>query len=391
MDPNRPAHGLENRPRPRLRQRLADRLYAWRDRVMASDRFQVWAAGFPLTRPLARARAAELFDLCAGFVYSQVVFAAVESGLIAALRAGPKTIPELSSILALPEDATRRLCEATTGLRLTAARGPDRYGLGELGAAMGGNPGVAEMVAHHAQLYADLADPLALLADRARPTRLGAFWAYAKTTQPTAADAAQVAHYSQLMAASQPMITREVLGAYDFRAARHLLDIGGGEGRFALSAAEAAPDLRVTVFDLPAVAARAAARFQDSPFAGRLQAVGGDFFTDPLPRGADLVSLVRVIHDHDDAAALRLLTRAQAILPKTGRLILAEPLAGTESAPRVGSYFTFYLMAMGSGRPRTETELRAMLKTAGFTNIRRHKTRIPLLTSVLTARPDTAP
>jgi demethylspheroidene O-methyltransferase len=47
---------------------LLDRLFAWRDRLIASDSFRRRAAAFPLTRPLARKRARELFDICAGFV-----------------------------------------------------------------------------------------------------------------------------------------------------------------------------------------------------------------------------------------------------------------------------------------------------------------------------------
>ena len=53
----------------------------WRDRVLASPRFQAWAAAMPLTRPIARKRARALFDLCAGFVYSQVLVACVRREL----------------------------------------------------------------------------------------------------------------------------------------------------------------------------------------------------------------------------------------------------------------------------------------------------------------------
>ncbi|MFZ4534249.1 MAG: hypothetical protein ACOYOJ_20875, partial [Alsobacter sp.] len=59
-----------------------DRWYAWRDRTIASPAFQRWAAGFPLTRPVARRRAAELFDLVAGFVSSQVLAAVVRLRLL---------------------------------------------------------------------------------------------------------------------------------------------------------------------------------------------------------------------------------------------------------------------------------------------------------------------
>ena len=109
------------------------------------------------------------------------------------------------------------------------------------------------------------------------------------------------------------------------------------------------------LFDLPPVAARAAARLRRArPGARAPTRVGGDFLADPLPTGADVVSLVRVVHDHDDDAALAILRAARQALPPDGTLLLAEPMAGAAGAEPVGdAYFGFYLLAMGSGRPRT--------------------------------------
>ena len=45
-------------------------------------------------------------------------------------------------------------------------------------------------------------------------------------------------------------------------------------------------------------------------------------------------------------------------------------MAGTPDAEGVGAYFAFYLLAMGSGRPRRTDELTALLHTAGFTGVR---------------------
>ena len=113
---------------------------------------------------------------------------------------------------------------------------------------------------------------------------------------------------------------------------------------------------------------------------------GGDFHGG-LPAGADTISLVRIVHDHDDAAAQALLRAAYAALPPGGSLLIAEPMAGTPGAEPVGdAYFGFYLLAMGSGRPRRAEELRAMLAAAGFTATHEHPTRRPLLARVLRAQ-----
>lgn len=364
---------------------LVDRAYLWRDRLLASRRFHRWAARFPLTRPIARRRAGALFDLCAGYVYAQVLAACVELGVFPILADGPLSTAELSGRLALPRGSTERLMVAAVSLGLIERRGAGRFGLGVLGAASLGNPGIAAMVEHGAVLYRDLADPVALLRrGRGDTTDLAGFWPYAGTTPDPTPDA--VRPYSRLMAASQPLVAEHILDAYPL--ARHgaLLDVGGGDGTFLAAAAERHRGLRLVLFDLPAVADLARARFDRDGLADRATAIGGSFLDDPLPTGCDVATLIRVIHDHDDAPALRILRAVRAALPPGGTLLLAEPMSGVAGAERVGdAYFAFYLMAMGSGRARSAAELTELLLTAGFASVRLRPTPIPLMTSLLEA------
>ncbi|WP_376097057.1 methyltransferase [Roseomonas sp. CCTCC AB2023176] len=364
---------------------LRERVLALRDRLVPDPRFRRWAARFPPTRILARRRAAALFDLCAGFVYSQALLALVRLRVFDLLRDSPLTAAEVAARRDLPVASVERLLSAGVALRLLDRRSGGRFGLGPLGAAMPGNAGLEAMIEHHAVLYADLADPVAVL--RGGETGLSRYWAYARAESPGALRAEDVAEYSALMAASQAMIAEEVLDAYrDLRGHRRLMDVGGGEGAFLAAAAARVPSLRVTLFDLPSVAARAAARFARDGLSDRAETVGGDFRTDALPGGADLISLVRVLHDHDDDAAHGLLRAAHAALPPGGRLLLAEPMAGTAGAEAMGdAYFGLYLLAMRSGRPRDEGELRRFLEEAGFARVRALPTRVPLLVRALVA------
>lgn len=365
-----------------------DRCLAARDRLLASSRFQRWAASFPLTRRIAERRARALFDLCAGFVYAQVLLACVRLRLFDILLEGPQALPVLAQRLALSPEATERLLAAAVSLRLVARRGQGRFGLGPLGAALAGNPAIAAMIEHHPLLYADLHDPVALLRGERPATELGRYWAYASAERPADVAAERVAAYTALMAASQSFIADDVLEAYPFHRHHCLLDIGGGDGTFLAAVAARAPSLRLVLFDLPPVAERAFARFAEAGLAGRAQAAGGDFLVDPLPAGADIISLVRVVHDHDDAAVLTLLRSVHGALPRHGALILAEPMAGTPGAEPVGdAYFGFYLLAMGRGRPRTLEELSRLLRQAGFARVEEVRTRRPLLTRIVLARP----
>lgn len=325
-----------------------------------------------------------MFDLSAGFVYSQILLACVELDLFSVLAQGPQTATALARRIGLPLPATQRLLDAATALGLVARRGADRFGLGALGAALVDNPAVAGMIAHHPMLYRDLADPVALLRGECPDTELARYWPYGDAGARARLAPAEAAPYSALMAASQALIAEEVLDAVPLRRHRCLLDVGGGDGGFVAAALCRTLGLRAILFDLPAVAARARQRFE----AERLSAtaVGGDFLADPLPSGADVVSLVRVLHDHDDDVALAILCAARRALPAGGTLLLAEPMAETRGAAPVGAYFGFYLLAMGHGRPRSRRELAAMLRRSGFERIRQRPTSTPLLTSVLTAR-----
>jgi demethylspheroidene O-methyltransferase len=183
------------------------------------------------------------------------------------------------------------------------------------------------------------------------------------------------------------MIAQQVLHSYSFHDHRCLLDVGGGDGAFLSAVAAQAPNLRCVLFDLPAVADEASKRFRREGLSSRAVAIGGSFLTDRLPDGADIVSLVRVIHDHDDASVTALLRAIRRALPDNGTLLIAEPMSGVRGAEPVGdAYFAFYLLAMGSGRPRTSKRLQEMLRDAGFSDIALHRTPMPFLTSIMTAR-----
>ncbi|MEO1191873.1 MAG: methyltransferase [Pseudomonadota bacterium] len=365
---------------------LLERWRRSRDRLLASDRFRRWAATFPLTRPVARRRVRALFDLAAGFVYTQVLTVCVELGLFERLAKAPETAESLAAHYHMPPESMARLLDAATSLKLLEDRGGTVYGLGKLGAAMVDNPGVVEMVRHHRLLYADLADPLALLNGTQTSSELAAYWAYAKTGSPTGLKAEQVAQYSLLMAASQPMIAEEILNAFSFAKVQHVMDVGGGEGAFLTALASRGGPPQLSLFDLPSVVKRAEQRLHAANLGQRITLHGGDFFRDSLPQGADLITLIRIVHDHSDEQALVLIKAIHAALPPGGRLLLAEPMADTPGAEPIGAaYFGFYLLAMGSGRARSRAEIRDLLTQGGFSKVRSLRTNTPLLACLLLA------
>jgi demethylspheroidene O-methyltransferase len=366
---------------------LAERWLTIRNRLLANPRFHDIATRTPGIRAIARRKARGVFDLVSGFIYSQVLLACVRLDLFRLLEPGPLSLDAIAARTGLPNDSARRLLDAAVSLDLVCCLSDGRYGLGANGAAVLSNPGIAAMVEHNALLYSDLADPVDFLRNPERETALSRYWAYAQSANPSGLPDAAIRDYSVLMSASQPLVANEILGAYPLHNHKRLLDVGGGEGRFLCSVAERYPHLELMMFDLPAVAARAQSRITESGFDNRAKAYGGNFLTDALPQGADIVTLVRILHDHDDLPATQLLTNIHHALAPGGVLLIAEPLAGTRGAERMGdAYFGFYLMAMRSGRPRSVETIERMLHRSGFHGVRQISTRVPLQTSLIVAQ-----
>ncbi len=352
-------------------------------RWMSSPRFAARALAFWPTRFVARRRASELFDLISGFVYSQVLHAAVRLRLFETLRT-PSTLTTVSSKTGLSEAAASRLLRATTALDLTTELPAGHYGLGRLGAVLAGDSGLQALIQHHDMLYRDLTEPTQLFVANQRTT-LGDYWAYSRSNQTISdhSSAAQVSDYSGLMAASQPMISAQILDSYDFTAHSQVMDIGGGTGRFLLALRQRYPQLQLTLFDLAAVVA---VSDQSQLDAQQIQLQSGDFLHDPLPGAADLITLVRILHDHNDEAVAVLLQRIFDVLPDNGTLLIAEPMSDARHTRRVGeAYFNMYFLAMGKGDPRTVGRLRTMLQRTGFCEVRVRSTTLPLICTVITA------
>ncbi len=384
-----PAVAQADRARPLTWvERIGDRALTARDRLYASATFQRWAARVPIVRGVARRRSRAVFDLVAGFAYTQTVAACVQCGLLTLVADAPISEAELLARLELPADGARALLAAAAALGLVERRAGGRWGLGATGGPLLASPGLVQLVEHNALLYEDLRDPLALL--RRAPgedgAALAAYWPYTDAPRRARLGLADVTGYSALMSATVAPIAGELLDAVPLSGRRALLDVGGGEGNFVLAAARRHAQLACTLFDLAPVAARARRHVAEAGLAARVRVVGGDFQHDALPAGADVATLVRVCLDHDDATVHALLCRVRAALAPDGMIVIAEPLAGARGAEAVGDvYFGYYLRAMGRGRARRAEEFRRLLESAGFRRVRVRATRYPVVAGVVTA------
>ena len=352
----------------------------WMTRLAMSPRFHKIAERIPGFRSKSRAEGRALFDVVSGFVQSQALFALVELRLLHRLAKGPATTENLAHAAGVPADRMTILLQAGAALKLVrAARGA--WHLTPRGGAFLTVPGLEAMVRHHDVLYRDLSDPVAFFRGQTTP-ELAGFWPYVFGAGG-AADPDLAARYSRLMSDSQGLVAADTLRLVSLKGVSHLMDVGGGTGAFLRAVAAQYPALRLTLFDLPAVVAGAAAL-------PKLTVHPGSFRDDPLPKGADAISLIRVLYDHADSTVAALLASVRGALPPGGRLVISEPMSGGDRPdPATDVYFAVYTLAMQTGRTRSAAEISRMLSAAGFCGIRVLPGPRPYVTSVVTAESPT--
>lgn len=366
---------------------LWDRLCILKDRLIADTRFQNRVAKIPFLKNIAKRRANQLFDVMAGFVYTQILLSCVRLNLFNLLKDGPLKLDDIKRSCSLDVIPLKKLLDAAVSIHLLEIRSKGRYGLGTLGAPMVGNTALSSMIEHHTVLYEDLRDPLLLLSGDVEIKQMEKFWPYVsadKKEQESLKDKERVKNYSDLMSSSLPLVADQVVDAYDFSRHECLLDVGGGQGTFLKHVFLSAPQLRRKLFDLPGVASLAKDSFSLTVEHQDIEVYGGDFFQVPLPEGADLITLIRVIFDHDDQRVKILLSSIYKALPAGGKLLVAEPMADTPDHPAMGhAYFGFYLLAMGRGRPRTIQEISRLAMQAGFKEVEILRCSMPINAQVL--------
>ena len=341
-------------------------------RLLKSKQLQSFATNTPVLSGLVRRDQRRVFDLMSGFVNTQVLFAAVEIDLFSQLLQEPKSSTDIRGV---SPEAGLLLCRALAGIDLLKERKDGRFSLTRHGAIIETIPGLKTMIRHHAVLYRDLENPLAVLEGETE-TEMAGFWPYVFGATDRPVSAAEAALYSQVMTDTQALVAREVLSQVRMSGFKSLLDIGGGHGAFLKAVENLYPDLRLGLFDLPNVVESV------SDF----DVFAGNFRTDDLPRGFEAISLIRIMFDHQDQTVSDLLGKIFDALPEGGHLIVAEPMAGKETPTAEGdAYYALYTRAMQTGKTRRPQDIAQLITRSGFSDVKIYPDRSPAVARVIRA------
>ncbi len=162
----------------------------------------------------------------------------------------------------------------------------------------------------------------------------------------------------------------DVLDGYDWSPVEQVADVGGGDGTLLAALLAAQPHLRGTLVERPGPAQAAAQTFRAAGVADRVTVVSGSFF-DPIPAGAQVYVLSRVLGDWDDEHVVAILRRCAAAAGERGRvLVLEEGFASQDS--NASTEMDLRMLVYCAGRDRSLAELTALAGTAGLRVCARH-------------------
>ncbi len=147
-----------------------------------------------------------------------------------------------------------------------------------------------------------------------------------------------------------------------------MLDIGGSHGYWSVLLCRRHPELRATVFDLPAAVERAAPILAREGMGDRVVHKAGDALTDDLGQEAyDLIIMFSLVHHFDEATNRSLVARASEALRPGGRMVIFEPLRPRPGrGVQAGPFFDLYFGMTSESGTWTLEEMSAWQAAAGL-------------------------
>ncbi len=159
----------------------------------------------------------------------------------------------------------------------------------------------------------------------------------------------------------------------DLSTCQTLLDVGGGSGAFAIAVAQANPQIRATVVDLPLVTPITKQFIEEANASGQVDILAADAIRDMLPRSYDTIVVRHVVQvlSADDSRAL--LSNLAAVLNPGGTIhLIGWILDNSRLTPQKTVSFNLVLLnGYQDGQAYTENEYFAWLGEAGFEEFER--------------------
>jgi hypothetical protein len=318
----------------------------------------------------------QMMQLATGHFRAQALYVAAKLGIADLLANGPRRCEELARSTKTPPRALYRLMRALASIEVFVEIEDGRFDLTPLAQT----------------LRSDAVESLRALFLLVGEDSHWASWShllYSVTTGESAfehvhdkrffeylsEDAEAGANFAAWMTRATEIQIPAILAAYDFSAARAVVDVGGGQGRLLAAILKAHPRITGVLFDRPEVAAASVLAVE--ALGDRCEIASGSFF-ESVPTGGDLYLLKTILHDWDDELATRVLENCRAAMGPEARALVIEMIVPPGNAPHPSKFMDLNMMVLNhGGMERTEPEFRALVAAAGLEVARVIPTRSP--------------
>ncbi len=302
----------------------------------------------------------KILEVVRGFQPACVLVAAAELDIFTALRGGPMDARTLAAKIGADRRALAVLLDALAALGLLVKEGARyRPAPGTTDAlAAGGSDSALAMVQHQGNC-------LRRWGQLARVVKTG----HAAEREPSVrGEAGDLESFVQAMNEINERLAPALVARIDPPRFRRILDVGGATGTWTIALLRAAPAARATLFDLPDVVPLARRRLGDAGLLARVDFVAGDFYSDPLPGGHDLIWLSAIVHQNSREQNRDLFRKALAALEPGGRVAIRDfVMDESRTRPPGGALFAVnMLVGTPAGGTFTSGELSEDLRAAGF-------------------------
>lgn len=321
-----------------------------------------------------RGEAQKLFQRIYAFYDVKVLAVALELGVFTALETAPLTVEALAAKVGASPRGIRSLLFGLLTLELVSHDG-GKFALTDSAREffLAGSPRYMGGAVQFAEWQFDA---LPRLVDAVRDDAIvwQGFEHYISGVKGVESEASKRRQdtFNEGLASGAESTAKAVLAKLDFSGVRSLLDVGGNLGVFAATILQKYPEMKATVFDLPQVAAQVNADKRGLKMGDRLSAIGGDFTADPLPRGHDLISFIRIFNSRTVETNLELLKKAFDALPSGGRCLFYEEHVLPEDPanfPPGALWGAMFMLISSPGELRPMSHWEALFKEAGFVDV----------------------
>ncbi|MBM4301451.1 MAG: methyltransferase domain-containing protein [Deltaproteobacteria bacterium] len=181
-------------------------------------------------------------------------------------------------------------------------------------------------------------------------------------------DAAEVRAFIWGMHAIARDLAPQVAAKLDLSGVRRLLDLGGGPATYAINFAQANPELKVTVFDLPMPIEIAKENIAKNGLTDRVGTLAGNFLKDDIGADYDFIWVSQILHSHDEGQCRLIIAKAVAALAPGGALAIQDFYLNADGASPTGAaMFGVHMLAVTPrGRAYTFGEVAEWMQAAGL-------------------------